>query len=206
MKKLYRLLPFLTILVVNFWACEKLEMPNTAPSNDGENSTEKNTLPIIVPNDSNTQPASDKDKTIDDTISFVLNHGTDKNPYVVSDFKTSIPAMLNYYGANGLERDNYVLGYIVGYIKGTTMSKAVFKADGVETNIVLADSPDELDYRNCLPVQLSKSSKYTERTREALNLHSHPENFKKRVLVYGKVHTYMHTLGITNTKGFIFIP
>lgn len=90
----------------------------------------------------------------------------------------------------------YVLvrGYIVGYCSTTSNTSVVFgiAATSANTNMLLADSPDETDVNNCLPVFLTKDAR-----RDSLNLYDHPENYKRRIVVYGRAsHPYFESVGI----------
>ena len=97
-------------------------------------------------------------------------------------------------------------GYIVGYVSGTKLSAAIFDAGDKMTNILLADSPLETDYSNCIPVQLSTSSAANKQVREALNLSNHPGNLKKKVEIYGNLIYYMSAIGMKNVTKYNFLP
>lgn len=92
----------------------------------------------------------------------------------------------------------WVCGYIVGYVNGTKMSSAQFAAGNKLSNILLADSPLETDYHNCIPVQLNTTPAASKQVREALNLSTHPENLKQKVGIYGTITSYMGTVGMKN--------
>lgn len=97
-----------------------------------------------------------------------------------------------------------VRGYIVGYVKS-----GQFSATGVEfsatnavlTNIVMADTPDETDINNCIPVQLEKQSE----ARRDLNLSDNPSMLGKQVEVYGKLSTYMSVSALKQVKTYTLI-
>ena len=91
--------------------------------------------------------------------------------------------------------NNYVKGYIVGYIDG--MSLATGATFGVpstaETEILLAETPDETSPDNVFPVQLPAGD-----IRNALELSAHSNYLKQEVLLYGSVEKYF---GVTGMKG-----
>ena len=88
-----------------------------------------------------------------------------------------------------------VAGYIVGYCGGTTLSSAVFGVpkDGPNTNMLLADSPNEKRTDHVLPVSLPTGSNGF---REEMNLYDHPEYLGALVGVGGFLTTYFLTTGI----------
>lgn len=84
-------------------------------------------------------------------------------------------------------------GYIVGYVPTSSINKTCFSIeDAVQTNIVLADSPQEREPRNCAAIQLKKDRA----ARDDLNLQDNPDMLGKCVLVYGDVATYMGSMGL----------
>ena len=89
-----------------------------------------------------------------------------------------------------------VAGYIVGYTKNT-MKSAEFSADGaVETNLLLADTPNAKDWEKCLPVQLEKNSYL----REDLNLHDNPEVLGRKVYIVGYISRYFGEVGMKSPE------
>ena len=96
-----------------------------------------------------------------------------------------------------------VEGYIVGYINGTSMtSGATFSLpkSSPNSNMLLADDPDETDQTQCLPVKLEDSNNYG--FRSALNLYDHPEKFRQKVLLLSWIGTYFRTTGVTRVYGY----
>ncbi len=100
----------------------------------------------------------------------------------------------------------WLSGYIVGYVNGTKLSSATFEAGDKMTNILLADSPLETDFENCIPVQLSTSTAANKQVRKALNLSNHPDNLKKKVEIYGDLIYYMSAIGMKNVTKYMFLP
>lgn len=203
MKKVTPLL-LLCLLLTTFIGCEKLDVP-TPTQEEFPLMPEKEDSTNTSPEDENDTIGNDTTEhaaTINDTIRYVQIHGDEDTPFTVHDFKTYIPAYFAYAGGATGMQEVCVCGYIVGYIKGSSMSNTIFAAGDVETNIVLADVPTERDYNNCIPVQLTTSSPHSLGTRKALNLSTHPENLGKKVIVLGNITTYMRTLGIKNARDY----
>ena len=109
---------------------------------------------------------------------------TKETPLSIAQAKTS----------NG---NNYVKGYIVGYIDGTKLEEGAKFAvpTSAETEILLADTPEETDPANVFPVQLPSGA-----IRDALELSAHPDNLKKEVLLYGSLETYFGVTGMKSTS------
>jgi len=107
-----------------------------------------------------------------------------------------------YESGDEITKGATVVGYIVGTIDGSAISKAVFGTD-VETlsNILLADDPNETNIENCIPVNLPTGS-----VRNALNLVDNKENYKKKVVLTGSVEAYFTVAGLKNTSAYEFIP
>lgn len=93
--------------------------------------------------------------------------------------------------------NNYVKGYIVGYVDKASLAEgSVFGIpSSAETEVLLADNPDETDPANVLPVQLPVGD-----VRTALELYANPGNLKKEVLLYGSLETYFGTIGMKSTS------
>ena len=86
----------------------------------------------------------------------------------------------------------WVSGYIVGWIADKTIDTAQFNAQAtVQTNLLLAPTPDETDLSKCIPIQLPTGA-----VRTALNLQSHPENYKKQVSLLGSIEKYFGKTGV----------
>lgn len=86
-----------------------------------------------------------------------------------------------------------VAGYIVGYVSSRTLSNTVFSAEGaVETNLVIADSRAETDYRKCAAVQLEADTD----ARYELNLAANPQHLGAYVVLTGVKDRYYYAPGI----------
>ena len=99
--------------------------------------------------------------------------------------------------AKSASGNNYVKGYIVGYVDGQKLEGgATFGVPAnAETEILLAETPDETSTDNVLPVQLPVGD-----IRSALELSAHPDYLKKEVLLYGSLETYFGVLGMKATS------
>lgn len=111
----------------------------------------------------------------------------------------SVSALL----AGGAEEgaDVWVSGYIVGYVAGTSLSAARFQVpeDGVQnTNLLIADTPEETSTDACAAVQLPASSEL----REELCLSSYPELLGTRLAFYGTAKTYFKQPGISPLQAY----
>ena len=154
-----------------------------------------------------TDSEPDKDSTIvkNDTIPHPegLRDGSEEYPFMAGDLATG--SVGQYILANDAEQgDCRVVGYIVGYVEGTSIGMAVFGSGDIESNIIIADNPYEDDPFNTVPVQLSTGSTYA-KVRNDLNLYQHPENLGRKVVVTGKITTYMKWAGMKNTKDYRFL-
>lgn len=92
---------------------------------------------------------------------------------------------------------------VQGYIVGTASSGSFYDQEApftVATNIGLADSPNETNPSNILPVQLPTGA-----LRTALNLKDHPENFKAEVTVTGSLEAYFSVPGLKSPTAYTII-
>jgi hypothetical protein len=108
-----------------------------------------------------------------------------EKPYTVSE------AIANQSGKA------WVKGYVVGYVSGQVLADgATFGAGGdVKTNILIAESVSETDYKNCLVVQLPVGT-----VRDGVNLVDNAGNLKKEILLYGSLEKYFGTAGMKSTS------
>ena len=88
-----------------------------------------------------------------------------------------------------------VEGYIVGVTKSGGDGKATYSHSApftMDTNIAIADSPNETNPSKILPVQLPSGSIRTE-----LNLKEHPENLGKKIQITGTLGSLFFCTRIT---------
>ena len=180
-------------------SCEKLDTPEEISKEEAEKSE---TQPQT---DTPGRESSDGLYTREDTILYVESRGmTAETSFTISDVRNIIPHYLkNYVFKTAI--NGYITGFIVGYIpkRQQYLSKTVFSAGHVKTNIVIADSPDEIDYNKCIAIQLTTSTPNQKVAREGLNLFDHPENLGRYVTVYGHIQEYMHAMGVKSVKDAI---
>ena len=204
-KSICRFLPVILLLFFATISCERIEVPTNDSSSSKE--SQDNTIPPAPDKEKDSEIQEDKDTQPDlndpaGITEYVISRGySEIFPYTIFDIKTYIPAYLNFYGADGI-KDCYVRGYIVGFVNGSSISKAIFGAGNTKTNIVLAGSPDETTINHCIAVQLTTTSSLSIATRQALNLADNPQNIGKPVTIYGNIGKYMGTLGIKNARNF----
>ena len=120
----------------------------------------------------------------------VSGTGSQDNPY-------SVASVIS--GASG--KEVWVKGYIVGWVEGQVLSSgAHFNATNVtvQSNILLADSPEVTDLSQAIPVQLPVGA-----ARNALNLASNPGNLGKEVVLKGDLEKYFGTNGLKNVSEYV---
>lgn len=95
-----------------------------------------------------------------------------------------------------------VTGYVVGTAKGQTLNgKRLTGPWGVETNILLADTPNPTDNSELMPVELRKGTK----ARSALNLVANPTLHHRRVIITGHLRTYYRVAGLKSVSNYIIL-
>lgn len=94
----------------------------------------------------------------------------------------------------------WVSGYIVGWVEGQVYSSGVhFNAQAtVQSNILLAPTPEETDPEKCIAVQLPVGA-----VRQAVNLQDHPENYKQLVSLLGSVEKYFGRMGVKTVTEYV---
>lgn len=207
---IYVMMMFAAII---FIGCEKLEVPvSESPDteqDDSSNTDDKNEDSDDTQDDSQSDvDESDEEDGVDgddETEDEPSNDGSAEYPFTASDLLNA--EIYSYIVEDEMIVENiWVQGYIVGYVKGTRMSanSTIFSVGGVETNVIIADSPEEKDYSNCIPIQLSTGNSYIG-VRSALNLSDNPENLGKKVSVLGMLRKYFSTVGLKNTRKYKII-
>ncbi len=99
----------------------------------------------------------------------------------------------------GAAKPAVVKGYIVGTINGQVYTEGCVFSGTAEsnTNLLIADNPDETDYNNCMPVQLQSGA-----VRNALNLVDNPGNYKKLVTLTGSLEKYFGVAGLKSVSAY----
>ena len=152
----------------------------------------KSTNPLLTGDNNN----DDNQGGDDNQPTDVVGDGTAANPYTANDILLL---------ANGKAGNYYVKAYIVGQVNGASISggaefNAPFSSStnqstgaetGYNTNLLLANTADETNPDNCVPLQLPSGA-----LRTGLNLVQHPEMDGQEILVYGSLEKYFGTAGI----------
>lgn len=96
-----------------------------------------------------------------------------------------------------------VEGYIVGVVKSGDGSNITYAHSGpftVDTNLALADNPNETDKSKIIPVQLPSGS-----IRTALNLKTNPANLGKKIQITGSLEAYFKVPGLKSPTSYTFV-
>lgn len=136
--------------------------------------------------------------TLDDGEEVSSTSGSD------SDEEDTYAEVYTVADLSAAEEDSYVWldCFIVGYAKGSKLSGTVFSLpDDVYSNIVVADSAEETDYKNCAAAQLEADSSI----REDLNLVDNPDNLGQEIWLYGLVTTYFGYPGLRPVANYLWI-
>lgn len=109
------------------------------------------------------------------------------------------PYNIEAAAANSSSTPVWVEGYIVGvYETGGTEFVPNFTGPYLtSSNLLMADSPDETNLGNCVPVQLPAGA-----IRDALNLVDNSGNKGKVVMVLGTLEAYFSQPGVKNLTGY----
>lgn len=95
-----------------------------------------------------------------------------------------------------------IKGYIVGFVDGMSLKNATFNAPNREnTNLLLADSPNERDVSKMIPVKLLKGEE-----RDTFNLQKQPNLLGSRVTIEGYTGTYFKVLGVIKVLSWKINP
>ena len=120
-----------------------------------------------------------------------------KEEEATGDVMTVAQALAAY---TGTAKSAVVKGYIVGYIPDKSIDEAVFASSATsQTNIIIADSPNETDINKCLPIQLPAGE-----IRNKVNLQSNPGNYKKAVTLTGSLEKYFGVAGLKTVTKALF--
>ena len=145
-----------------------------------------------------TNPALGESGNSGNNPTDVVGDGSMENPYTANDV-----LLLNNSNAGKY----WVKAYIVGQINGKSISGAEFSApfsgssndDGsvnnYNTNILIANSADETNSGNCVPVQLPNGT-----LRTGLNLVQNPDLDGVEVLIYGSLEAYLGAAGVKSPE------
>ena len=125
----------------------------------------------------------------------MVGDGSQQNPYTVADVKhMEVPADSN-------PAEGQALVWVKGIIAGSLNSSgnALLEGENIAaSNIALAETANETDGKNMVPVQLATGS-----VRDALNVLDNPANVGKDVAICGYLLKYMGKTGLKNVSDFI---
>ncbi|WP_232722318.1 DUF6359 domain-containing protein [Geobacillus sp. Manikaran-105] len=96
-----------------------------------------------------------------------------------------------------------VEGYIVGVVKSGNGASITYSHTGpftVDTNLALADNPNETDKSKIIPVQLPSGP-----IRTALNLKTNAANLGKKVQITGSLEAYFNVPGLKSPTSYAFV-
>ena len=112
----------------------------------------------------------------------------------------TVAQLIQKYDA-GYTGEAVVSAYIVGTSEaGKSKFTPIFGTENASnTNIIIADNPNETDASKCIPVQLPKGE-----VREKLNLVDNPGNLGKKVTLTGEIQKYFSIAGFKNTSAYKF--
>jgi len=129
-------------------------------------------------------------------VSGTGDDGTEAYPYTVAEAQNNQGSSTAYY---------WVKGYIIGCIKyGSTSYNPELEAPfSSNTNILIADNPNENDKMKIVPVQLPAED-VAPGVRAGLNLFQNPGNFGKQVKIEGTLETYFGIPGMRNASAYSF--
>lgn len=115
--------------------------------------------------------------------------------------------ILTVLQALAADEGDYVMmrGYIIGYINGTSLSEKNvvlgLPTEKPNTNMLIADSPDETDLAKMMPVGLPESYSGMQ-VREDLNLFDNPSFLHRQILIQGFIATYFRRMGFKRPSAY----
>ncbi len=132
-----------------------------------------------------TVTTEDGGKTATCVVTVVNAKGSADYPYTVAEVISG--------AATG--NDKYVIGYIVGCYKSGNKSNFGRNGD-TDTNLAIADDPDEDDVANTIAVQLPSGD-----IRTNFNVSTYPHYIgATKIVVYADITSYITTKGLKNTE------
>ena len=111
--------------------------------------------------------------------------------------RLSVAEAIAAYDSNS-KADVVIVGYIVGVVDNNV--NKFIGSTTVDTNLLIADNPNETNGENCIPVQLPSGT-----VRNALNLKDNSNLYKKKVALTGSLETYFTVAGLKNVSAYEFV-
>lgn len=125
--------------------------------------------------------------------------GTEAKPYNTAQVRGFNPSSTSAAVKSGV----WVKGYVVGWVNTDILTYADTEScfftvpASKATNILLADTPDETDFNNCISVNLPTGS-----IRSALNLQDNPGLLHQAISIQGDVMKYVGMPGVKNLTAY----
>lgn len=162
----------------------------------------------LTEDDSNDKPKTSvvDDPEADDDSSTDNNAGDDDSTKTEGDNTGKVRDGAEVTVAQFLALDGHPMVYVTGYIVGScqrSLSNADFEPPFAgHTAVLMADSAGEQNTDYMMSVHLKKGN-----MRDALNLEDHPENFGRRLRVWGTKFTYLGLPGFPEeyVEGYEFV-
>ena len=121
------------------------------------------------------------------------NEDDDNSEFHTGDV-VSVSTFLNY----DISCQIWVQGYIVGACTRHIKNADFHAPFEYKSAILIADRQDETNTDNVVTIELKSGSK----ARQELNLVDNPQNFGRKVRIFGFQTTYLYTYGMKNIDGF----
>lgn len=130
---------------------------------------------------------------------FKIEGLTIEDPSAPGDGTAAAPYNCSQVIGGATGTDAWVKGYIVGWVDGKTLAEgAQFNGTATsQSNVLIADDPNETNVSKCVPVQLPAGS-----VRNGVNLQTNPGNYKKVVSLKGSLEKYFGTAGLKTVTEF----
>ncbi len=181
------------LLLAGLGACEKADLT------EGEDSNDKPTTSVVDDTDTDgDQPDGDNTDTATSNENDSTSNDADHTEKVRDGTEVTV--------AQFLRLDGHPMVYVRGYIVGScqrSLSNADFEPpfEG-HTAVLMADSAGEQNTDYMISVHLKKGA-----MRDALNLEDHPENFGRKLRVWGTKFTYLGLPGFPEgyVEGYEFV-
>ena len=115
--------------------------------------------------------------------------GTMESPYSVAD------AQQIYEKAGGSTTTAFVTGYVVGFVDGNAMNATTTTfayPEKAESEIIIADSPEENDYTKCIPIKIPNGEEW----KSNFELSAQQGLMHQQVIMKGSITKYFGVCGI----------
>ena len=203
----HRLIQLLFASIIILFSCEKLEVPSLDKDGDKEQPeapSDTNDTDDSISEETGEYDEDDKYQGWGSLENQINNGGTIVRPYRAKDLAKG--ELGEWVVSNDVASmpNCWVEGYIVGFVKGNSMSSVNLfcKADR-ESNILIASDTINISSSDCVPIALSTGDTYLS-TRKALNLKDNIGVLRRKVKILGSVSKYMGVAGLRNARDHRF--